>query len=147
MTIFEALREDHDKQRTLLGILVKTHGDSEGRNELFEKVKQELQHHASAEERYFYRPLMDDDLTQEKARHSVAEHHEIDELIEKLEETDFSSPGWVAHAKKLQELVEHHLDEEEHQVFQIAGKALPESKKESLAKDYRAEMERLKNEE
>ena len=147
MTIFEALREDHDKQRTLLDILVKTHGDSEGRNELFEKVKKELQHHAAAEERHFYIPLMEEDLTQDKSRHSVAEHHEIDELIEKLETTDFSSPGWVAHAKKLHELVNHHLDEEEHGVFQLAGKALSESQKTTLATEYRQEMERLKEEE
>ncbi len=146
MTIFEALREDHDKQRTLLDILVKTHGDSEGRHELFEKVKKELQHHAAAEERYFYIPLMEDDLTQEKARHSVAEHHEIDEVIKRLEETDFSSPGWVVHARKLQELVNHHLDEEEQEVFQMAGKALAEGQKTSLAREYRQEMERLEEE-
>ncbi|HBL88326.1 MAG TPA: hemerythrin, partial [Alcanivorax sp.] len=46
MTLFEALREDHDTQRTLLGLLIKTHGDSDGREELFEKVKKALTSHA-----------------------------------------------------------------------------------------------------
>ena len=49
MTLFEALREDHDTQRTLLGLLIKTHGDSDGREELFEKVKKALTSHAAAE--------------------------------------------------------------------------------------------------
>ncbi len=146
MNIFEALREDHEKQRTLLEILVKTHGDSEGRNEVFDRLKRELESHAAAEERHFYVPLMEHDLTQEKARHSVAEHHEIDECIKKLEETDYSSSAWVGYARKLQELVTHHLDEEEHQVFQLAGKALSDTAKSTLATEYRHEMNRLKEE-
>ena len=141
MNIFEAIREDHQKQRTLVDILIKTHGDSEGRDEIFKKLKHELKVHANAEERHFYIPLMKDDLTQEKARHSVAEHHDIDETIEKLEQTDYSSSAWLAHAKKLHELVHHHLDEEEHEVFQMAGKALTEAQKTSLAKSYREAMD------
>ena len=84
MTIFEALRADHDTQRTLIDLLCKTEGDSEGRQELFDKVRLELSAHAKAEERHFYVPLMEVDMTQEKARHSVAEHHELDEMIEEL---------------------------------------------------------------
>jgi hemerythrin-like domain-containing protein len=140
MTLFEALREDHDTQRTLLGLLIKTHGDSDGREELFEKVKQALSSHAAAEERALYIPMMELDMTQEKARHSVAEHHEIDELVEELEDTDFSSPGWLAAAKKLHELVTHHLDEEEQEVFQLAGRALSDDDKTRLADTYRDEM-------
>lgn len=141
MDIFEALRADHDKQRTLVDLLVKTHGDSEGRDELFSKLKAELQDHAGAEERAFYIPLMEHDLTQEKSRHSVAEHHEMDELIEELEKTDYSSSGWLATAKKLQERVHHHLDEEEREVFQMAGKVLTGDEKTQLATQYRQEME------
>ena len=140
MTLFEALREDHDTQRTLLGLLIKTHGDSDGREELFEKVKKALTSHAAAEERALYIPMMELDMTQEKARHSVAEHHEIDELVEELEDTDFSSPGWLAAAKKLHELVTHHLDEEEQEVFQLAGRALSDDDKTRLAGTYRDEM-------
>ena len=140
MTLFEALREDHDTQRTLLDLLVKTHGDSDGREELFEKVKKALTSHAAAEERALYVPMMEVDMTQEKARHSVAEHHEIDELVEELEDTDFSSPGWLAAARKLHDLVTHHLDEEEQEVFQLAGRALSDDAKARLADSYREEM-------
>ncbi|MEO2104379.1 MAG: hemerythrin domain-containing protein [Actinomycetota bacterium] len=142
-TIFEALRESHQTQRTLLDQLVKTHGDSDGRRELFDRLKAELEHHALAEERHFYVPLMEHDLTQEKSRHSVAEHHEMDELVEELESTDMSSPGWIATARTLKERVEHHLDEEEQEVFQMAGKALTDTQKAQLATKYRAHMDEL----
>ncbi len=146
MTIFEALRESHDTQRQLLDLLVETSGDSEGREELFDRLKAELDHHAVAEERHFYVPLMQVDLTQEKSRHSVAEHHEMDELVEELESTDRSSPAWLATARTLRERVLHHLDEEEQEVFQLAGKALTESQKSELAQAYRDHMQELAEE-
>ena len=136
MNIFEALREDHEIQRTLIDKLVKTSGDNDLRRNMFDKLKHELEIHADAEERHFYVPLIEADLTQEKARHSIAEHHEMDELVEKLEETEMSSPAWLTYMKQLAEKVEHHLDEEEQEVFQLAGKALKEKEKTQLAKDY-----------
>lgn len=144
MNIFQSLREDHDIQRSLLNELTKTSGDTENRRYLFEKLKQELQIHADAEERYLYVPMIGMDQTQEKARHSIAEHHEMDELIERLEEMDFDSTGWLTVAKTLQEKVEHHLKEEEHEVFQLAGRFLSEAQKSALAKDYRHEMEQAR---
>lgn len=141
MNIFEEIRADHEKMRTLIDILTKTHGSSEGREEIYPKLKDMLKVHADAEERYFYKPLFDSDLAQDKARHSVAEHHELDEYMEELDNTDMSSPGWIATAKKLGDRLIHHLDEEEHEVFQMAGKALTETEKSSLASDYRKMMD------
>ncbi|WP_394190125.1 hemerythrin domain-containing protein [Pseudoalteromonas atlantica] len=140
MNIFEALRHDHDKQRSLVDALIKTSGDSQNRQSLMNELKHELEEHAKFEERFFYNPLMCDDLTQEKARHSVAEHHDIDELIEALEHTDMSSPAWLAKAKKLHHIVHHHLEEEEQEVFQLAGKALTENQKQLLADKYNNAM-------
>jgi hypothetical protein len=144
--IFEALREDHERQRALVDKLSRTEGDSEERREFFDALKRELSCHAAAEERHFYVPLIGADLTQEKARHSVAEHHEIDELIEELEDMDMASSGWLNRAKHLFERVEHHLEEEEHEVFQMAGKALNEAQKTSLARDYAKSMKEFRAE-
>lgn len=136
MTIFEALRKDHDVQRKLLDVLVDTSGDSKTRRDAFKTLKRELAIHADGEERHFYIPLMKVDKTQDHARHGVAEHHEIDELVEKLEETEFSSSAWLKYAKDLQEKVTHHLADEEHSFFQLAGKVLPETQIEELANTY-----------
>lgn len=142
MTIFESLRADHDAQRTLIDLVTKTHGDSDGRNELYAKLKRELEAHAGAEERYFYVPLMEEDLTQDKARHSVSEHKELDDFIERLDEYDMSGSQWLQTANELKERLLHHLEEEEREVFQLAGKVLGDDEKTSLAAEYEAEMER-----
>ncbi|ENX37833.1 hemerythrin domain-containing protein [Acinetobacter courvalinii] len=139
LTIFEALRESHEKQREFSEKLVKTSGDSPERRELFDLLKNELFAHAVAEDRYLYIPLMMSDAGLNITRHALAEHHEMDELLEQLTETEFSNPGWLAIAKKLSEVVHHHLKEEEHSFFQQAGKILADDQKLELAEKYQAE--------
>ncbi|WP_412561267.1 hemerythrin domain-containing protein [Winogradskyella sp. MIT101101] len=136
MTIYEAIRRDHDIQRNLLDKLVDTSGDTAKRKELFKALRKELTIHANAEERHFYKPLIPTEMMQEHARHGIAEHHEIDELIEQLEDTEMDSSAWLKIAKNLKEKVEHHLDDEEHAFFQLSGKVLSEKQKKDLANKY-----------
>lgn len=140
MNIFEALRASHDTQRKLADNLIATVGDSPERALLFKELKLELAAHAAAEERFFYVPLIAHDMTQEPSRHGIAEHHQMDKLIEALESTDPSSPGWLVTAKELHHKVFHHLKDEEQGVFQLAGKVLTKAQKLSLAKDYEGEF-------
>ncbi len=140
MNIFEAIRKDHDTQRQLLEKIITTVGDSKKRDTLFKELKKELEVHANGEERHFYKPLISNDMMQEKARHGIAEHHEIDELIEQLENTNYDSSAWLKIAKNLKEKVEHHLEDEEHTFFQLAGKVFSVNEKTSLAKDYMSYM-------
>ncbi|MCT8338915.1 hemerythrin domain-containing protein [Flavobacteriaceae bacterium TK19130] len=142
MNIFEAIRKDHDKQRELCRLVTSTSGESKGRKEMWEKLKHELQVHADAEERTFYAPLIHTDKMQDQARHGIAEHHEMDELIEKIDDTDMDSPAWLTYAKQLCDKVEHHLEDEEHSFFQLAGKIFTEEQKTSIAKDYLEEMKK-----
>lgn len=140
MTVFEALRRDHDHQRRLADALIQTEGACDERTRLFHVLKKALEVHALAEERHFYGPLMQFDLTQEMSRHSVAEHKEIDDLIEELSEMEMSSPGWLVRARVLHERLLHHLEEEEREVFQLAGKSLSDAQKSELADAYRDQM-------
>lgn len=140
MTIFEALRQEHEIQRHLIDKLIKTEGKTEERKKIFADLKHELKIHEDAEERHFYIPLMKKDMTQEKARHSVAEHHEMDELIEQLEDVEMDASNWLKIAKDLEHQLIHHLDEEEHEVFQMAGKVLTEQQKTDLASSYNKEI-------
>lgn len=140
MNIFEALRHSHDTQRAMADSLIATQGDSPERELLFKELRAELSAHAAAEERFFYVPLIAHDMTQEPSRHGIAEHHEMDEMVETLEKTDRSSPAWLATAKELHHKIFHHLKDEENGIFQLAGKVLSEAEKLSLAKGYEGEF-------
>jgi len=61
-------------------------------------------------------------------------------MIGKLEKTEYSSSAWLVEAKNLQHRVHHHLDEEENECFQLAGKVLTDEQKTALAADYQKEM-------
>lgn len=147
ITIYDALRESHDRQRQLADALIHTQGDTNERGQIFQELKLELAAHATAEERYFYIPLMMSDDGIDLSRHALAEHHELDELVETLEETEMSSPVWLVYAKKLADEVNHHLKEEEHKFFQMSGKILTDQQKQQLApeyqKDFQAQKQRL----
>jgi len=144
VNIFEALRESHDRQRTYADALIQTSGDTPERVEAYKQLKSELQAHETAEERHFYIPLMEFDNGVDLSRHAIAEHHAMDEMMEELDETEMSSPAWLAVAKKLAEKVNHHLEEEEQKFFQMAGKLLDDKQKETLAgqyvKEYKAQL-------
>nr|WP_219733215.1 hemerythrin domain-containing protein [Pseudomonas sp. GW456-L13] len=133
------MRESHERQRTYAKALIHTSGDSPERVEAYKQLKSELQAHATAEERHFYIPLMELDNGVDLSRHGIAEHHEIDEMMEELDDTEMSSPAWLVTAKKLSEKVHHHLEEEEQKFFQMAGKLLNDKQKESLAGQYEKE--------
>jgi type I site-specific restriction endonuclease len=140
MNIFEALRVSHETQRALLARLLASQADQPERAHVFGELKQELLAHETAEERWFYVPLFQHDITVDEARHGIAEHHEMDEMVEDMEELDHRSEEWMDCARKLCDKIEHHLSEEEHKFFQEAGKVLTEAQKVSLAKDYETEF-------
>lgn len=144
MDIYKAITDDHDIQRDLCAKLLETSGDSEERVKIWKDLKKELEVHEVAEERYFYSPLIDTDKMQEDARHGMAEHHEIDELIKELDDTDMSSSGWLATAKKLAEKVEHHLKDEEEEFFVKAKKIYSQKEADSLAKSYEETVKEYK---
>ena len=143
MTIFEALRTSHDRQRVYVDSVLRTSGDTPERKAAYKQLKEELYAHETAEERFFYIPLMSYENGVDLSRHAIAEHHEMDELLEKLDETEMSSSAWLATAKTLGDKVLHHLEEEEQRFFQMAGKLLTDQQKTELAVKYNKEYQQL----
>lgn len=122
MTIFERIKADHETQRNLMQTLLDTSGDSDERQAAFAEFCREFESHAAAEEEAFYAPMMESADTTDQSRHSVAEHQSAMELLETLQNTDMSSPAWIASFKKLADENEHHMQEEEEDVFPLVRK-------------------------
>jgi hypothetical protein len=94
--IFDAILESHDLQRDLCRKLTASRGDVGARELLFLQLEVELMAHAAAEERNLYVLLLMTDGGLDASRHALHEHHEIDELLEKLAVRDKKRPGWIA---------------------------------------------------
>jgi hemerythrin-like domain-containing protein len=144
MNIFEALRVSHQTQRELYARLLASEPASPEGQRIFAELKHELLAHETAEERCFYVPLFEHDATVDAARHAIAEHHQMDEMVEGLEQMEPASSQWQDRARKLCDKIEHHLTEEEHKFFQEAGKVLTENQKTTLARQYEAEFTTLR---
>lgn len=136
--IFEALRADHDRHRELMATLAGTEGDTAERRELFAELRDELLAHGAAEERAFYAPLLEDTTSQDQARHGIHEHEKIHSMLDGLGDMDPSNPNWIRKFGELRHDVEHHLEEEEHGVFQLAGKVLDDEQKVAFATHFEA---------
>lgn len=116
-TVLELIKADHDRHRELLDKIAETSGDSEERRELFRELTFELKGHAAAEEQSVYSKMLADPEVNDETRHSVAEHQEIDEMLNDLAATDMSSPGWLQEFKQLDDRYRHHIEEEEDDHF------------------------------
>jgi type I site-specific restriction endonuclease len=144
MNIFQALMVSHRAQRELYARLLASKPASEERQHVFDELKRELNAHETAEERCFYIPLFQDDDSVDVSRHAIAEHHEMDEMVEHLEKVDPHAAEWQECCQKLCDKIEHHLDEEEQKFFPQAGEVLTDEQKLQLAKDYEAEFMTLR---
>lgn len=142
-TIYDALRESHALQRSLCRRLLRTPPHDVRRRDLFRELRIELAAHEAAEERHLYVPMLMHDMGLNASRHALHEHHEIDELIEKLQQGRPGDRGWMATAKALSTKVHHHLREEEKKFFQVSGKILDATRKTRLAARYRREYARM----
>ena len=134
--IFTRLKADHDRHRELLDKIGDTSGDSEERRQLLEEFTKEVKSHAAAEEQSIYTEMLENPETNDDTRHSVAEHHELEELLNDLAATDMSSSAWLQKFKKLDHDYRHHIDEEEQDHFPEFDEYLDDKKKVELAEKF-----------
>jgi type I site-specific restriction endonuclease len=144
MDIFDALLQSHELQRSICRRLLAEIGDTGERRRAFDELKAELAAHETAEERSFYVPLIERDETVDAARHGIAEHHEIDEMVEEIEKLSQGSAEWLELVGKLVHRIEHHLKEEEENFFPQAREVLSRREQKDLGEPYQDEHDRLR---
>jgi hemerythrin-like domain-containing protein len=116
------LKSDHATLKRLLRELADTTERAvKARETLVRQIEQELKMHAQVEEEIFYpafkartRGTDNEELFYEAAE----EHHVVDMVLPALKVANPKSPEFTAKAKVLKELIEHHIKEEEGQMFQ-----------------------------
>ena len=136
--IFVDLKRDHDRQRALLKQVGDHPGSDEARRDAFETLRLDLQAHAAAEEESLYATMLANPDLREDARHSVSEHKEIDDYLGELLDLDFGSDEWDEKFAEMRHRYEHHIDEEEEEMFPTAADHLSGAEEERLGKLFEA---------
>ena len=130
MDAFNLLKADHRKVAELFEQLESASGKR--KLDAFAKIKTELDLHAHIEEKIFYPALEKPRETHDLTLEAYEEHKQVKTLLRQLSRARTASEEWQAKAKVLQENVEHHVDEEENELFKKAGSVLSDEEIEEL---------------
>jgi hemerythrin-like domain-containing protein len=141
------LTDDHETVRTLLEEFAETTPRAtKTRVQLLEKIAKEIRVHAQLEEEIFYPAYQRAAKSHDESKlyfEAVEEHRLVDIVLPELEGTDPSSEVFGARAKVLKDLVEHHADEEEDEMFPKAKKLLGKERLLELGAQLEARKEEL----
>jgi hemerythrin-like domain-containing protein len=140
MDAFNLLKADHRKVEELFEELESADGKAKLR--VFEQIKTELDLHTHIEETVFYPALEKPKQTHELTLEAYEEHDVVKKLLQELSRAKTPTEEWEAQAKVLQENVEHHVEEEENELFKKASQALSAEEIETLGEQMESEKER-----
>lgn len=140
MDAFNLLKTDHRNVAELFQRLESTSGKRKLR--VFEQIKEELDLHAHIEEKIFYPALENQAKTRDLILEAYEEHKQVKSLLRELSRSRAADEEWQAKAKVLQENVEHHVEEEENELFKKARAALSAEEIEELGERLEIEKER-----
>ena len=139
MNAVTLLKADHKK---VAGIFEKLEPTTERgvktREDLFAQLKNELDVHARVEEEIFYPALKEADETHDIVLEAYEEHAVVKTLLAELDELAKDDETWGAKLKVLQEMVEHHVEEEEGEMFPKAKEVLSAEEIEALGNQLEA---------
>lgn len=147
-TALDLLKNDHDTVRDLLAELADTtERATKTRGELLEAIATELKVHTTIEEEIFY-PALEGAARNKSQKRMLAEayeeHRAVEDLVmPDLRETAVNTVEFGGRAKVLKELVEHHADEEEEDMFPLAEELLSRDKLHELREQMMARKQQL----
>jgi hemerythrin superfamily protein len=143
MTILNALKADHDEFKGMLKAILATK-DGKKRSASFAQFKSKLTAHSRAEEKAFYQPLEKTEEGKIEALEGTVEHEVVDRLLADLAAArQPEAETWTARCSVLQELLDHHIEEEEGDLFKTARKLFDRATLEKMGKDFVAEKSKI----
>jgi hemerythrin-like domain-containing protein len=133
MDALTLLKADHVTVKRLLAELESTtERGVKTRAELYATLKGELTIHETIEEEILYPALKNHPKTKDLALEGWEEHHVVDTVMAELENLDVGDESWGAKATVMKENVEHHIEEEEGEMFPQARQVFDRDELEDL---------------
>jgi hypothetical protein len=125
MDAISLLKDDHRRFKKMLEEGEETTERAvKTRKELLERLAADLKAHEKIEEEIFYPALKQYEKAKEIVLEGYEEHHVADLILEELRTTDVTDERWGAKFSVLKENLEHHIEEEEDDMFKKARTVL-----------------------
>jgi hemerythrin-like domain-containing protein len=143
--ILQDLHDDHSEVDTMLGRVMDMEDGNE-RARLFSEMTSKLLPHLKAEQEILYRRL--EAGTEEESRkfghEGTSEHRLVEQQIDKMMGMgNTMSDQWTAELKVLQDLIEHHVDEEESTGFNCARDEFNKEQLEAMSREFQLRKAQL----
>lgn len=145
MNAISLLKDDH---KTLKKIMADIDGTTERglktREELLAKMKAELTIHERIEEEVLYPAMREHKKAKDIVLEAYEEHHAVDTLLDELESVPFDDETWAAKFTVIKENIEHHIEEEEGEMFDKARQIFDDAELAELGERMKAMKDELK---
>jgi iron-sulfur cluster repair protein YtfE (RIC family) len=138
------LKDDHKDVKSLLAKLDETTERAiKTRAQMLQTLKRKLTVHETIEEEILYPALERYAATHEISLEGYEEHHVVDEIMAELEATPVEDETWGAKLTVMKENLEHHIEEEESDMFPKARRVMGANELSRLGDDLAARKEQL----
>jgi len=134
MNALNLLKKDHTSVKTLFSRFDRTgKTDLEKRNDLLAQIRREVQIHSRAEEEIFYPALKALNGEGRKlVSQALNDHREIEDLLTQISRLKLTAKNFDDRFESLIESVDHHIEEEEGEIFRFAEENCSEGQLEEL---------------
>ena len=144
MNALTLLREDHRSMKKLLAQGEETTERAvKTRRQLLDRITTDFRAHEKIEENIFYPALKEHPKAKDIVLEGYQEHHVADMLIKELHETEVGDEKWGAKFKVLKEGIEHHIEEEEGEMFKKADQIFTAAELNELGNEMAAMKEQV----
>jgi hemerythrin-like domain-containing protein len=132
------LKKDHDEVKKMLKDLdATTERAVKTRQDLFERLEFSLAVHEQMEEAVLYPALKAHAETKDIVLEAYEEHDVVNTILGELEQTQFDDETWHAKLSVMRENLEHHIEEEEDEMFGQARQLFDKETLETLGEQMR----------
>lgn len=145
MDAIELLKNQHEEVKQLFAELENTE-DAEERSSIFAELADAFVIHSHLEEQIFY-PFVFDEDTEDELRESVEEHLQAKRIIADMLEMSPDDEQWEAKCTVLKEDIDHHVEEEESELFPMVRKHFTRERMGELGRQLADRQEELESEE
>jgi hypothetical protein len=135
-SIFDLLTKEHDNTKELFKETKSKRADN---GDVFSRIRTELTIHMDGDERLLYRLLKEKEPTRDKTLEGWEEHTYIKIVLNDLAGMPREDERWRAKLTVLREMVEHHIEDEEENLFEKAKKVISKEQADEIGTDYSRE--------
>jgi hemerythrin-like domain-containing protein len=140
MNAIELLMQDHKEASSMMDQLEVADKGDRSAKDIFLQLKQALTLHTQIEEQIFYPALKNHEETRDMVPEALEEHQEVDQILAEMSSLNHGNDEFMDKLTELRDSIEHHVEEEENEMFPKAEQVLGQSRLQEMG----SQMQQMK---